>query len=341
MSDAPSLELSGLAHAYAGLPVFAGVDLEIAAGEFLAVLGASGCGKSTLLRCVAGLVTPSRGTVRLAGTTVARDGRELVPAERRRVGLVFQDYALFPTLSVRENVGFGLEPASAKRVDELLELIGMRELAERAPSRLSGGQQQRVAIARALAPRPRLLMLDEPFANVDAGLRQRLGAELQVLVRREGTSVLLVTHDRSEALAVADRVALMCPRAGAAAIEQCASPEQVYHCPATREAAELVGPAAFVTGEATGASARTELGAIPLAKPAEGPVELVLRPEGVSFEPAEHGSAEVVARLFQGRGYRVVCRTPAGEIVAETGASPRLGSRGRLSFPLPAWALPR
>ncbi len=342
MSEPAPLELEGLCHGFDAEPVFADVTLSIRPGEFAAALGASGCGKTTLLRCIAGLATPRAGRIRIAGRTVAEDGRERVAAEQRRVGLVFQDYALFPHQTVRQNIAFGLAARDAGRVDALLELIGMRELAEREPGELSGGQQQRVAIARALAPGPGLLLLDEPFANVDATLRQRLGEELQMIVRSQGTSALLVTHDRSEALALADRVAVLCPGPRGSQVVQYDTPERVYHRPATRECAALAGHAAFLPGEATGAEAKTALGTVALSETIHGKVEVVLRPENVEFAADASGPAEVVARLFQGRGYRVLCRTPSGDILAEShsAAAPALGARGRLEVRDACWALP-
>ena len=342
MSEPAPLELEGLGHGFDAEPVFADVTLSLRPGEFAAALGASGCGKTTLLRCIAGLATPRAGRIRIAGRSVAEDGRERVAAEQRHVGLVFQDYALFPHQTVRQNIAFGLAARDAGRVDELLELIRMRELAEREPGELSGGQQQRVAIARALAPGPGLLLLDEPFANVDATLRQRLGEELQMIVRSQRTSVLLVTHDRSEALALADRVAVLCPGPGGSRVVQFDTPERVYHRPATRECAALGGHAAFLPGEATGAEAKTALGTIALTEPLQGKVEVVLRPEQVEFVADSSGPVRVVARLFQGRCYRVMCHTPSGDILAEShaGAAPALGARGRLEVREPCCALP-
>ncbi len=338
----PPLELRGMGHAFGTHPVLAGVDLILHPGEFLAVLGPSGCGKTTLLRAVAGLVTPVAGMVRLAGQVAARDGHDLLPVERRRVGLVFQDYALFPALTVRENIAFGLRQADNGRVDELLHVIGMGPFADRRPHALSGGQQQRVALARALAPRPRILLLDEPFANVDAALRQSLAEELARLVRREGTSVLLVTHDRTDALGLADRVAVLVPAADGATVAQCDTPERVYARPASREVAALVGPAAFVSGAAAGDKADTAWGTIPLAQPAQGSVTVVVRPEDLRFVAMADGAVEVVARRFHGMGYRLTCRMPGGEVMAAASGmdAPAVGARGRVAAVRPCWPLP-
>jgi iron(III) transport system ATP-binding protein len=336
------LDVRGLTHGYGAQPVFRGLDLAIGRGEFAAVLGGSGCGKTTLLRAVAGLLTPQAGSIELDGRLAVRDGRELLRAEERRVGLVFQDYALFPYQSVRENIGFGLAAGQDARVDELLELIGMRELADRRPSELSGGQQQRVALARALAPRPRLLLLDEPFANVDASLRQALSEQLQLLVRGQHTSVLLVTHDRGEALALADRIAVMCPAPGGARIAQCDTPQRVYRQPVSLECARLLGPVCCVPARASGRRAGSALGEVELIEPAQGAVQLLLRPESALFEPDPQGPARVRARLFQGHCTRVLCDTPAGPLSAEfRGAEPlAFDARGRVRLVGPCWALP-
>lgn len=342
MPDAPPLELEDLGHAFGRHPVFTAVALVVHPGEFVAVLGPSGCGKSTLLRTIAGLVTPTAGTVRVGGEEAARDGQDLIPVEQRHVGLVFQDYALFPYLSVRDNIAFGLPSPNNGRVDELLEIIGLTHMAKRRPGRLSGGQQQRVALARALAPRPRLLLLDEPFANVDVALRQSLAEELARVVAAQRTSVLLVTHDRTDALGLADRVAVMVPGPEGARVAQCDTPEQVYQRPVARAVAQLVGAAGFVPGTASGNTADTALGRIPLVASAHGAVELVLRPDNARFEPAPGGEAEVVSRRFRGTGYRLTCHTPAGECLVDvdTAAAPEPGTRGRVVAQRPCWALP-
>ncbi|VEB42251.1 Fe(3+) ions import ATP-binding protein FbpC [Chromobacterium violaceum] len=213
-----TLEFDAVSLAFAGRPVLDGMSFALEAGEIACLLGGSGCGKTTALRCIAGFETPSAGRIRLEGETVFGVGAAL-PAHRRRVGMVFQDHALFPHLTVAANVAFGLSAlrrAERKaRVAETLRLVGLEEEAARYPHQLSGGQQQRVALARALAPRPRLLLLDEPFSNLDAELRERLAREVRAILQSQGISALMVTHDQHEAFAVADRVAC-CTRAAAA-----------------------------------------------------------------------------------------------------------------------------
>lgn len=236
----PALEVSGLRRTIAGRAVVDGVDLSLQPGELLVLVGPSGCGKSTLLRSIAGLERAS-GVVRVGGNDVSA-----LPPERRYIGLVFQDHALFPHLRVAENLTFGARGLSrterAQVVDELLELMRLPDIGRRYPHELSGGEQQRVALARALAPRPSVVLLDEPFASLDASLRDELRRDVIEAVRRRGTSALLVTHDRHEALQVGDRVAVM--RDGR--VLQIDRPEAVYERPVDRFVAGFLGEVAFL-----------------------------------------------------------------------------------------------
>lgn len=346
------LDICGLTHTHTGCDeaVLQNINLYLSPGEFLAILGPSGCGKSTLLRAVAGLTTPDQGCIRINGRLVVASGKELVPAEQRRVGMVFQDYALFPYMTVSENILFGLDhqaPHMTKqeklaRVDELLKAIDMVDYAKRKPCELSGGQQQRVAFARALAPKPQLLLLDEPFANVDANLRQSLGQQLQMLVKREGVSVLMVTHDRQEAFALADKVAILDNCHGSAKIVQCDTPEQIYQQPANQCAAELAGPVFLLDAETDGLKAKTVLGDITLLNPSRGKHKLVIRPEMCKFKAQAQGKAKVVARSYQGRNYRILCETELGNLLAESAdkTPPHLGSEGEIYIDEPCWVLP-
>ena len=210
MSELPILKLEEVGHAYGAESVLTGVSVSLQAGEFLAILGASGCGKSTLLRAIAGFVCARYGKVSLGDALVSDNGRELLPAEKRPVGLVFQDYALFPHMTVAKNIAFGIHKASDRlsRVESLLELVDLKGFGDRMPNSLSGGQKQRVALARALAPRPKLLLLDEPFANLDGPIRMEVGHSIKQILRRAGAAGILVTHDRSEALGL--RIELRC-----------------------------------------------------------------------------------------------------------------------------------
>ena len=279
------------------------VTLEIGKGEFVALLGPSGCGKTTLLRLIAGFETPDEGTVRLGEKVVA--GGVWVPPERRHVGMVFQDYALFPHLTVARNVGYGL-PRGGRRgcVAEALARVGLAEHGDRYPHQLSGGQQQRVALARALAPEPAVVLLDEPWSNIDPVLRTAMRDELAGILRATGVTVLLVTHEQEEAFSLADRVAVM--RDGA--IVQAGAPEEIYYAPATRWAAEFVGAANVLPGRLADGLVETLVGRFPAPNgDAPGDVEVLVRPELVALSLDPAGSGEVVSREFRGHDifYRV------------------------------------
>ncbi|MCX7623506.1 MAG: ABC transporter ATP-binding protein [Thermomicrobium sp.] len=311
--ESVAVRLSGVSKRYPGSPRPAVHDLtlEVRSRELLAVLGHSGCGKTTTLRLIAGLERPDAGTIEVGGRVVASPTR-FVPPEARGVGLVFQDYALFPHLTVEENIAFGLRTWSrterARRVEELLTLTGLTAYRARYPHQLSGGQQQRVAIARALAPRPTVLLLDEPFANLDAELRQRMREELRRLLHDAGVTVVLVTHDRDEALSLADRVAVMLE----GTVVQVDTPERVYHEPKTRDVARLLGQASFVPARVWGGVGRSDLGSFALAgaQATADQVELLLRPRDVVLEPHPEGLGVVVDRRFVGAEtvYRVLLR---------------------------------
>lgn len=278
-----AVSVRGLVAGYGGRAVLGGLDLEVPAGAFAAVLGASGSGKTTLLRVLAGFLRPDAGTVGLGGSVVAAAGPDgvFVPPERRRIGIVPQEGALFPHLSVGGNVGFGVPRGSRARIAEVLDLVGMSGYERARPHELSGGQQQRVALARALAPRPRVVLLDEPFTSLDAGLRSRIRSEVRELLRSLGTTAVLVTHDQDEALSTADLVAVL--RAGR--IVQCGSPQEVYDSPADLEVARFVGDAVELPAAGDSARVRCALGEIAVRPAAAahhrgwGPATVVLRPE--------------------------------------------------------------
>ena len=293
------LEVDGVTVSFGGRSVLDAVDLTIAAGEVVCVLGPSGSGKSTLLRVVAGLHTPDAGAVRLAGEDQAK-----VPVHRRGVGLMFQDHQLFPQRDVGENVAFGLRmrqtPAAERssRVAELLETVGLPGAQRRAVAGLSGGEQQRVALARALAPRPRLLMLDEPLGQLDRGLRDRLTGELRRIFAGLGTTVLAVTHDQGEAFALADRVVVV----HAGRIAQQGAPLDVWRHPATEFVARFLGFSNLTPGTVRGAVADTVWGELPVStKVPDGPARLLVRPTGVRLTTPDAGLRCVVeTRTFRG-----------------------------------------
>ena len=312
----PLLTVDGLTKGFvrAAPPVVRALSFGVAEGEIFALLGPSGCGKTTTLRLLAGFERADAGRVVLGGQTLA-DARRHVPPEQRGVGLVFQDYALFPHLSVLENVAFGLRgvPKTERheQAREALRLVGLAGYEERAPQQLSGGQQQRVAIARSLAPRPRLLLLDEPFSNLDALLRQATRQEIRHVLKRQGMTAVLVTHDQEEALSFADRVAVM--RNGQ--IEQVGTPEEVYHAPRTLFVAQFLGRTNLLLSEAAGREAETPLGRLALDRDAAGPVLLSLRPEHLALDAPEAGGTrvgQVVERAF--KGHDVTFRVALGGI---------------------------
>jgi iron(III) transport system ATP-binding protein len=317
------IRLEGVAKHFGRVRAVEGADLEVGGGELVALLGPSGCGKTTLLRLIAGFEAPDAGTIRVGGRLVAGRGA-WIPPERRRVGIVFQDYALFPHLTVGRNVGFGL-PRQLRRaqVRSLLELVGLGGLEARYPHELSGGQQQRVALARALAPQPDVILLDEPWSNIDPLLRQSMRDELAEILRAAGVTVLLVTHDREEAFSISDRVALM----SHGTVVQAGAAEDLYLRPTTRWAAEFAGAGNFLPGRLVDGTVETPLGSFP-ALNANGAtaVEALIRPERVELRTDAGGSAIVVSRQFRGHdvfyrvkladGTLVVSQRPSTETVS-------------------------
>jgi iron(III) transport system ATP-binding protein len=294
-------------------PAVDALSLRVSEGEILALLGPSGCGKTTTLRLIAGLEHPDEGTIALRGQIVAGPGRA-VPPEERGVGIVFQDYALFPHLTVGDNVAFGLpRPARRSRVDEVLDLVGLRDLAPRYPHELSGGQQQRVALARALAPAPALLLLDEPFSNLDADLRTQMRDEVERILRASRTTAVFVTHDQEEAFTLADRVGVL--RAGH--IQQLAPPQELYHRPATRFVAAFVGAADFLRGSVTDQGIVTEVGTFANVDqlPTGGSVDVMIRPDDITFVPQADGLGTIVRRYFRGSETVYCIRLPSGDRV--------------------------
>jgi iron(III) transport system ATP-binding protein len=307
-----AVELSGVRRRFGQVVAVDDVSLTVADGELVALVGPSGCGKSTLLMLMAGLLEPDGGTVSVGGRVVAGP-RAWVPPEDRRVGVVFQDAALFPHLRVNENIAFGLPRGGDRtaRVAELLELVDLPDLGARYPHELSGGQQQRVALARALAPRPRVVLFDEAFGNLDSGLRASVREATLRALHETGAAGVFVTHDQNEALAVGDRVAVM--RQGR--FEHVAAPAQAFHAPATRFSATLLGEADFLPGKQSGDMVETEAGRLSATPNGQGPVEVMLRPHEVSFRVSSDGGARVESREFRGASYVYALRLPSGAVV--------------------------
>jgi iron(III) transport system ATP-binding protein len=284
-------------------PAVEGLSLAVERGEILALLGPSGCGKTTTLRLIAGFETPDTGRVIIGDRVMADAERGLaVPPEERGVGVVFQDYALFPHLTVEDNVAFGLHALPRdqrrQRVRAVLDLVGMLDLASRYPHEISGGQQQRVAVARALAPAPALILLDEPFSNLDADLRAQMRDEVEKVLRGTGTTAVFVTHDQEEAFTIADSVGVL----NAGRLEQLAPPEAIYHHPATPFVAEFVGAADFLPGIVTSEGVVTEVGVfgnVEGREPGEK-VKVMIRPDDITFIPAQDGEAVILRRYFRG-----------------------------------------
>jgi iron(III) transport system ATP-binding protein len=313
------LDLSGVTKRYAadGPPAVDGLSLAIESGHLLALLGPSGCGKTTALRLIAGFESLDAGTIAIAGRVVAEGRGAGVPPEERGVGLVFQDYALFPHLTVGDNVGFGLHRQGKRgrrdRVAEVLGLVGLGDFASRYPHELSGGQQQRVAVARALAPAPALLLLDEPFSNLDADLRAQMRDEVEKILRATGTTAVFVTHDQEEAFTIADAVGVL----NHGRLEQLGSPEEIYHRPATPFVAEFVGAADFIPGVVDAAGIRTELGVFANVEGREvgEAIRVMIRPDDVTFTPREDGGAVILRRYFRGSENLYCLGLPSGHRV--------------------------
>jgi iron(III) transport system ATP-binding protein len=308
-----ALACRGLVKRYGTTVAVDGVDLEVPRGSLTALLGPSGCGKTTVLRMIAGLLAPDAGEIVIDGSPVA-DHRRFVPPEKRPVGLVFQDYALFPHLSVARNVAYGLGHLPRRerrdRVHEVLDLVGLADLGRRLPTALSGGQQQRVALARALAPSPELVLLDEPFSNLDAALRSSVREEVRAILRAADATAVFVTHDQEEALSLADRVAVM----DAGRIHQVDDPQTLYTRPATRFVAGFVGEADVLVGHRLDDFlVDTSIGRLPTADPVGAPaVAAVVRPESLQVTADPGGDATVTGIEYFGHDQLVHVRLADG-----------------------------
>jgi len=297
-TDIPSaIQCRGLRKNYGHVPAVRALDLDLAPGRFLALLGPSGCGKTTALRLIAGFEEPDAGEIFIDGRLVAAPGVS-VPPEKRHIGMVFQEYALFPHLDVEGNTGFGVpeSPAKASRVLDILKLVGLEGVRHRMPHELSGGQQQRVALARALAPGPGVILLDEPFSNLDAALRQRVRGEVRHILRKAGVTAIFVTHDQEEAFSLADEVAVMMD----GRIAQIGTPERLYRRPETHAIATFLGEANFLPGKGQGDHVACALGVLPLLRSAEGDIEVMFRPEDLVMTADPGGNAVIMDREYFG-----------------------------------------
>jgi iron(III) transport system ATP-binding protein len=340
----PALRCREVTKRFGSVVAVDAVDLEVARGEFVALLGPSGCGKTTLLRVVAGLERADGGSVEVDGVLV--DGPAIhVPPEERSVGMVFQAYALFPHLDVRANLAFGLRGlerrAREDRVEEVLALVGLAGLGGRMPSELSGGQQQRVALARAIAPRPSLLLMDEPFSSLDAAMRASVREDVRRILKEAGQTALLVTHDQEEALSITDRVGVMF----AGTLHQIAQPRTLYREPATREVASFVGDAVLLPARrAASFMVDSPIGRLVTSDIVEADdVTVVIRPEAVELRRASDGIAVVQHVTFHGHDALIEATLDDGTVVrARCGPELELhrGDRVRLAVNGPAVTFP-
>ncbi len=320
MQTSPSpLLIKHLSVGYNGHAVLEDVNLSLNQGEIACLLGPSGCGKSSLLRAIAGFEPVMTGVVTINGRQVAAKGFSL-PPEQRKTGMVFQDFALFPHLTVRGNIAFGLRKMSKakrqQRVDELLALIGLTTISDKYPHQISGGQQQRVALARAMAPRPDILLLDEPFSSMDSEMRAQLAREVGSLLRRDGMTAIMVTHDQHEAFAMADHIGVI----GSGKMHQWGKAYDLYHRPADRFVAGFIGDGVLIPGDIVGQNqVKTELGIISgeidPAKLRSRQVDLLLRPDDLIHDDNSPLKADIVARDFRGALYLYTLRLESGQRV--------------------------
>ncbi len=307
MSAELALRCRGVKKTFGPTTALDAFDLQLSQGTLLALLGPSGCGKTTALRVIAGFEKPSAGDVWVGERHVAGRGVWVAP-EKRSIGMVFQDWALFPHLDVWHNVAFGIPHDPHDRVEEVLKLVDLQGLERRLPHELSGGQQQRVALARALAPSPEVILLDEPFSNLDATLRAAVRAEVRQVLREAGATAIFVTHDQEEALSMADELAVMV----AGRVVQVGAPHQVYGMPADSRVAALVGDANFFSGVVRDHVAVTPLGDMPAPGLTDGPVEVMVRPESVQLAYDEDARARIVDAEFYGHDQLVRAVLPDG-----------------------------
>jgi iron(III) transport system ATP-binding protein len=309
-----SVRCLDLTKAFGAIMAVDQLDLMVEQGQVLALLGPSGCGKTTALRLIAGFEIPDAGTVEIGGQIVAGSG-VLIATQRRKVGMVFQEYALFPHLKVADNVAYGLPRGNgrADRVKEVMALAGLDGLGDRMPHQLSGGQQQRVALARALAPEPEVLLLDEPFSNLDAVLRTQVRQETKDILKASGATAIFVTHSREEAMVMGDVVGIM----NHGRWEQVDTPQRIFHHPATRFVARFMGIADFLPAQLSNGALHTELGSTPLPEGLtdENQIAMMVRPDDVVIRPTQTGEGVIIERTFQGAFYLYQVSLPSGNVI--------------------------
>jgi iron(III) transport system ATP-binding protein len=314
LEEAAALRCQGLAKRFQETQAVQDFTITVPRGHVVALLGPSGCGKTTALRLIAGFDSPDSGSVTIGDQCVFQPGRNL-PPEKRRIGMVFQEGALFPHLTVEQNVAYGLPRREGRkeRVRQVLEMVGLEHLGHRMPHELSGGQQQRVALARALAPQPEVLLLDEPFSNLDPGLREQVRRDVLEILKANGVTAIFVTHDQEEALFVGDVIAVM--RNGR--IEQMGSPEEIFHHPATRFVAEFIGTVDFLPGQRSEDRLITEVGSVewPEGCPSDADLEVMVRPDCLECRPSESGDGVIASREFRGAFYLYKVSLPSGNSV--------------------------
>ncbi len=321
----PLLQLNDIYLSYGSHAVVQHIDLELQEGDIGCLLGSSGCGKTTLLRSIAGFEKPDQGQIRIRDKIVC-DSTTNTPPEQRNIGMVFQDFALFPHLNIKKNIAFGLSKlsntATEQRVNELLKMIGLAEIGHKYPHQLSGGQQQRIALARALAPKPDLLLLDEPFSSLDVELREQLATEVGKIIKHEGITAILVTHDQNEAFAMADKVGLL----HQGKMIQWDTPYNLYHQPTTHYAANFIGQGVMLPGQVLNEQTiKTALGNIQGKVPSgckeSCPVDILIRPDDIIHDNDSQHQLEIIDKVFRGAEFlytlkvddnnNVLCITPS------------------------------